>query len=426
MGKQMRISPRQSRTGRSRKLESVYYNDDQQKNTLSIIGRVLNVLEKRIMSEKKLPTDFAPAERDSQERVQKQSRSLLAVSMLRQLLDAVPEILLILNDKRQIVFANQRLLDVLGCQDAKTLIGARFGETLECRHSSETAGGCGTTEACKHCGAALAILSSQKGKADVRECRISQGQGGEALNLKVNTTPFTLEGKQYIIFCATDVSGENRREVLERVLFEGILNGAKEVKEKADELQGANATALHLFREDTSRFSNTLVEEINEHRILTAAERDDLYIHPRGIDTLDMLKTVIRFFENREEAEGRILQIHRQASDATLITDPTVLKQVLGYMVKNALEASERSETITLNVDAQAKEVEFFVHNSNFIPKAVQLQIFQRGFSTKGEGRGLGTYAMRLLSEKCLKGKVSFVSTPNIGTTFKACYPSII
>ena len=378
------------------------------------------------MSEKKLPTDFASAERDSQQKIQKQSRSLLAVSMLRQLLDAVPEILLILNDKRQIAFANQRLLDNLGCKDAKSLIGARFGEILKCGHSSETAGGCGTTEACKNCGAVLATLSSQKGKADVRECRISQEHEGEALNLKVSTTPFALEGKQYTIFCATDVSGENRRQVLERVLFEGILTGAKEVNEKADDLQGADATTLHLFREDTSRFSNTLVEEINEHRILTAAERDELYIHPRSVDTLDMLKSVIHFFEDREEAEGRVLQIHRQASDTSLITDPTVLKQVLGYMVKNALEASKGSETITLNVDARGKEVEFCVHNPNFIPKNVQLQIFQRGFSTKGEGRGLGTYAMKLLSEKCLKGKVSFVSTANIGTTFKACYPDHI
>ena len=154
-----------------------------------------------------------------------------------------------------------------------------------------------------------------------------------------------------------------------------------------------------------------------------AVEREELNIHPRGVNTLDILKTVIHFFENSEEVEGRILQIHRQASDPTLTTDPTVLKQVLGYMVKNALEASQRSETITLNVDARAKEVEFCVHNPNFIPKDVQLQIFQRGFSTKGEGLGLGTYAMKLLSEKCLKGKVSFVSTANIGTNFKACYP---
>jgi sensor histidine kinase regulating citrate/malate metabolism len=58
------------------------------------------------------------------------------------------------------------------------------------------------------------------------------------------------------------------------------------------------------------------------------------------------------------------------------------------------------------------------VHNQGFIPKDVQLQIFQRSFSTKGEGRGIGTYSMKLLGEKYLKGKVRFESLDKNGTTF--------
>ena len=42
------------------------------------------------------------------------------------------------------------------------------------------------------------------------------------------------------------------------------------------------------------------------------------------------------------------------------------------------------------------------------MPRQVQLQIFKRSFSTKGAARGLGTYSMRLLSERYLKGVVSF------------------
>ena len=376
------------------------------------------------MSEKVLPTRFAPAERDSQRETRKQSAQLLAVSMLRQLLDAVPEILLILNDKRQIVFANQRLLDALHCEDKTSLTGLRFGEVLKCVHASETEGGCGTTEACQHCGAILATLSSQKRIADVRECRISPDEDGEARNLKVNTTPFELGDRQYTILCATDISSEKSREVLQRVLFEGILGGAKEISQSAQQLRGADTEELHLFRENTSLFSGALVEEINEHRILLAAEKDELFIQPRSVNTRAMLESVVSVFEDRKEAEERVLQIHPQASDSTVVTDPTLLKQILFCMVKNALEACQEHETVTLNADARGQEVEFSVQNPNFIPKAVQLQIFQRGFTTKGEGRGLGTYAVKLLSERYLKGKVSFVSTPNVGTTFRVRYPS--
>ena len=378
------------------------------------------------MSEKTLPTSFAPAERDSSQETRKQSAHLLAISLLRQLLDAVPEILLILNDKRQIVFANQRLLDVLDCEEPTSLTGMRFGEVLKCTHASETEGGCGTTEACQHCGAMLATLSSQKRIADVRECRIAPDEDGEARNFNVSTTPFELEGRQYTILCATDVSGEKSREVLQRVLFEGILGGAREMTDSAEELRGADVEELHLFREATSMFSSTLVEEINEHRILTAAERDELFIQPRSVNTRDMLKSVLAIFQDRKEATGRVLEIKPQASDSTLTTDPTLLKQILYSLVKNALEACEEHETVTLNADTRGEEVEFSVQNPNFIPRAAQLQIFQRGFTTKGQGRGVGTYGVKLLSEKYLKGTVSFVSTPNVGTAFRIRFPSDI
>jgi Histidine kinase-, DNA gyrase B-, and HSP90-like ATPase len=53
------------------------------------------------------------------------------------------------------------------------------------------------------------------------------------------------------------------------------------------------------------------------------------------------------------------------------------------------------------------------------MPEAVQLQMFQRSFSTrKGRGRGIGSYSVKLLIEKYLHGKVWFVSREPEGTTF--------
>jgi sensor histidine kinase regulating citrate/malate metabolism len=58
------------------------------------------------------------------------------------------------------------------------------------------------------------------------------------------------------------------------------------------------------------------------------------------------------------------------------------------------------------------------------MPRAVQLQIFQRSFSTKGNGRGLGTYSMKLLSERYLNGRVTFKSSSRDGTVFIGLYPT--
>ena len=51
------------------------------------------------------------------------------------------------------------------------------------------------------------------------------------------------------------------------------------------------------------------------------------------------------------------------------------------------------------------------------------MKIFQRSFSTKGEGRGLGTYSMKLLTERYLGGRVSFTTSADEGTIFKVALP---
>jgi sensor histidine kinase regulating citrate/malate metabolism len=53
----------------------------------------------------------------------------------------------------------------------------------------------------------------------------------------------------------------------------------------------------------------------------------------------------------------------------------------------------------------------------------VKSQIFHRSFSTKGQGRLLGTYSTKILVEEHLKGKVEFESTSKIGTIFKIKLP---
>jgi len=60
------------------------------------------------------------------------------------------------------------------------------------------------------------------------------------------------------------------------------------------------------------------------------------------------------------------------------------------------------------------------------MPLEVQRQLFTRSFSTKGTGRGLGTYSIKLITEKYLQGTVSFVSNEEQGTVFTVRYPRVI
>ncbi len=375
------------------------------------------------MIDRKLPTQFAPAERAGETVLHAQSQPFSQSSPIRPYLDAIPEIFLILNEQRQVLYANQALLDYLGVKDTKAVLGMRPAEILNCAHAFETAGGCGTTEFCQTCGAAKAILSSLRGEQAVQECRILKRETGEALDLRVWTTPYRLDGNLYSIFVVSDISHEKRRQSLERIFYHDVLNTAGGLLGFARLLRDADSDKIELIRERIYHLANKLIEEIKTQRELSAAENNELTIHPESLHSAALLQEIACEYANHDAFKDRILVVDREAADVEFESDRTLLLRVIGNLVKNALEASQPGETVTLGCFSDSDGVSFWVHNPAVMPRDVQLQIFQRSFSTKGSGRGLGTYSIKLLSERYLKGRVSFTSSPGEGTKFVVHYP---
>jgi len=126
-----------------------------------------------------------------------------------------------------------------------------------------------------------------------------------------------------------------------------------------------------------------------------------------------------------EEANGKKIVVAGDRQDVELRTDKALVTRVLGHLVKNALEAERTGATITLTSRATQEGAAFIVRNPAVMPEEARLQVFQRSFSSKGPGRGLGTYGVRLFTEKYLHGKVSFTSGTG-GTEFRAEIPAEI
>lgn len=369
-----------------------------------------------------LPTQFAPAERLGAEEIRSQGLKFSGLTILNRFLNAIPDIFVVLNKQRQIVYANKTILDFLGLESDKFVIGKRVGEALNCTHAYETDGGCGTTEFCKNCGAVNAILNSQKGKPDIQECRITLKDKGDALDLRVWATPFQLAGDDYTIFAVADISDEKRRRALERIFFHDILNTAGGIFGFAEALKQASIEEWDEFREIIYNLSAELIEEIKAQRELIAAENNELSVNLSTFKTLPILFDIKDLFANHEVARNKSIEIEEAAENIPLESDKVLLRRVLSNMLKNALEASSENHKIVLGCKLINGYVEFYVANPNQMPRDIQLQIFQRSFSTKGAGRGLGTYSMKLLTERYLKGNVYFTSDED-GTTFFAKIP---
>jgi signal transduction histidine kinase len=331
---------------------------------------------------------------------------------------------MVLNVSRQIIFANRALRTLLGGDNAGYR-GLRPGEALGCSHPAESLAGCGTTDFCSVCGASLAILASQlSGQPARQECRIKRRADREALDLRVSATPLTWGSELYTLFVLSDISHEKRRQALERIFFHDVLNTATALRSAAGMLGRELPEPQHEVVQILAGLVGRLIDEIQTQRQLTEAESGELCVNAAQIDVVGLLGDLARSFENHELSLGRRLVVKSSGELTTFVSDYVLVRRVLYNMLKNAFEASQPQDAITLSARASGDGLTFSVHNPEVMPRDVQLQLFQRSFSTKGSGRGLGTYSMRLLAERYLAGRVTFTSTPVAGTTFRAWFPS--
>ena len=366
-------------------------------------------------------TFHAPPERRSPDEILQQATALGDIAGLATLLDQMPDWVMILNEQRQVVFANRVLREFAGPRAASTLLGLRPGEILDCRQAKWAPEGCGTSEACRTCGAVNAILGALAGNSVTQECRIS-GTSDGAYDLRVWASPFRWLAGAYAMVIAVDISDEKRRQVLERIFFHDILNTAGNLQGMS-ELIRDDPASIGEFKEDLFETAEALVNEIRSQRMLLAAERNDLPVMLEQASARRLLESVVQVYRHHSLAGGKHIVISPTSANFLIETDETLLHRVLSNLLKNALEASQPGDTVELGTEEQPDRFVFWCRNAQVIPRAVQLQLFQRSFSTKGRGRGIGTYSIRLLTERYLGGQVTLHSEPGTGTRFALSFP---
>jgi nitrogen-specific signal transduction histidine kinase len=371
------------------------------------------------------PTYRARAERTSPVELMREQRYLEALPHVQQMMNAVSSPVLVLNRTMQIVFCNHKSLEFAGATDACKLMGLRLGEAMGCVKVNKATGGCGTCEFCKICGALHAILTAVKGKANAQECHLMRRRAGvvESMELSVHATPLEMAIPGLILLSLDDISHEKRRRNLERIFFHDILNAMNGVVGYSFLIKEDAPEQLSPLVDKLEAAIGQVLSEIHLQREMLAAENHELEVCRSLITTLDFLRDLASLYSAQEIAFERNIVVSPDSENIAMEIDPAILGRVIGNMVKNALEASQPGEKVTLSCKMVGEKVRFGVHNPAFMPREVQLQLFSRSFSTKGSGRGLGTYGMKLLSERYLQGSVSFESDRDSGTTFYAQYP---
>lgn len=374
-------------------------------------------------------TYFDSAGRSTKQETEYRQHRLNKNPIITQMLESFPDLVVILDTNRQIVAYNKKTEKLLQDKNEE-IIGQRLGEAFKCIHAFEMPSGCGTSVFCSECGAAKCNKNTlATGQSFEEECRINiRNEGLEtSLDLKVFTSFLDFEGEKFIVFAIKNLENEKRRELLERIFFHDVLNTASiifgisgmisEVKETDD---------FDKYSKILQNTSEQLIQEIQAQRDLSNAESGKLVIYPAQDTARNILEKVYELYENNNLTRGKSFTCEYPSDMMIIETDPHFIIRSLGNLIKNALEAVGNGQKVSISAYDYGENIRFVIANDGVIPKHIQLQIFNRSFSTKAKkGRGIGTYSVKLLIENYLRGRVSFISNEEEQTKFIVEIPKV-
>jgi signal transduction histidine kinase len=364
-------------------------------------------------------THFLPAERDCQADLLA-AAEVFRTSGFGQLLDGLPLCSVVLNDKRQIIYANAKFYEFVEADRLEDVLGVRTGEALGCVHPEDSEGGCGTTRFCRYCGAARAMLRSLDGEPGTQECSIMRRflNRLEGLNLQVWSTPIHVDGRLVILFSMVEIGHEKTLENVTSVFFQEILarvGGVKGVAGMLERTAGEEAQGevglLHFGLDSIRRL-------VQSQKDFFDVEHGRYLASPGRIEVRTLLAEVVRSVELLDVAEKRDIRLIQARPGLFLVSDERLLSNALAQLLVNALEAVPPLGRVSIGCTERDGQVVFTVSNPGALSEAERMQMFKRSFSTKGPGRGLGAYMAKVSVENCLGGSLDFESGGEGGTVF--------
>ncbi len=370
-----------------------------------------------------LASRFLPAGRTPPDRVRDQAAMLAASPVVAALFQASAGAVAILNDERLVVAVNQPCLDLIG-EGAPEALGLRPGEALGCTRADDGPDGCGTGAACASCGAALAlVVAEHKGRPEERDCTITlrRGERRVDVDLRVRAAPLDVGGERFTLLGVVDITNDRRRQLLERSFYGDVYQRVSALRAAAAELGATGASPEQLSRLRQQILA--LDRAVQIQRALTAGLGGKVEPVPRTVAVADELTILADTVDRSSSIKGRRLEIAPPPRGEVMVVDSAMLQHVLVAMALNAVEATRPGGKARVDVELAPAVVTFRVWNAGHIPAAHVHRIFQRFFTTRGPGRGNGTWSMKVVGEEFLRGEVGFRTSEAGGTTFWLTLP---
>jgi hypothetical protein len=154
------------------------------------------------------PSGFAHADRSPFDDVEADFVRIRDTELVGPILESLTGPAAILNQHRQVVFANHAMVEVAGAVDLKGILGFRLGEVLGCDMVNDSLGGCGTSRECRKCGAINAVLASLDGREVTNLASIEVERSGKerVMQFRIAARPLEREGHPYVLIVLSEMA----------------------------------------------------------------------------------------------------------------------------------------------------------------------------------------------------------------------------
>ncbi len=340
---------------------------------------------------------------------------VLNIIHFEEIINNIDDLVLILNGERKIVYANKKVLNFFN-KPLESILNKKPGELFDCINGSEDR--CGTTQFCKNCSGNSAIKQAMKGVFTIDQCKIEK-QNHEYVQFNISTVPIKTDKGDFVLFILKDIDEQNKN-LMDKIFYHDIINVVGTTYSLLDAykkgLLKINSDLLDILSSNIS----LIYQEIESQRFLSLAQQNSIHTHFEEFPVSFIQKNIKNIFSMIEH-----VRFEFKSDIENIFSDKILLNRIVINMVKNAIEAGNQEKTVKIRFSGDEKTYKISVHNPEYIPEEIQSKIFKETFTTKKDGNGLGTYCMKLLTERYLGGKVYFISTMEHGTTFFIEFPNL-